>query len=146
MNKSVFYNYRWVEDQPVANRLIEIWPNIIKIVIYWRKLPASKKPSSKSYHAVDRAVGDEFTVAKLSFFSFIAMLLKPYLTKYQTDMPMLPFLGKDLENLHRSLLELIVKPEMLSNCYSSLDILRINLTDAETYMKKKDMSFIFRFN
>ena len=41
-------------------------------------------------------------------------LLQSYLTKYQTDDPMLPVLGKDLERLHRSLLELIIKPDVLN--------------------------------
>ena len=64
------------------------------MVIHWESLPKSSWPNSKSYDAVVKGVKDELTFAKLSFFSFIAGLLKPYLTKYQTDQPMIPFLAK----------------------------------------------------
>ena len=33
---------QWVEDTGVANRLIEIWYSVIKIVRYWEKLTKSK--------------------------------------------------------------------------------------------------------
>ena len=86
---SLSFHHRWVEEQQVASRLNEIWPNIKKIVGYWEKLLASKRPSSKSYLAVKKGVEDELFVAKLSFFGYIASLLQPYLTKYQTDDPMM---------------------------------------------------------
>ena len=43
-----FCGIRWVEDQNVAERLLEVWPNIIKIVAFWKSLPKSKQPSSKT--------------------------------------------------------------------------------------------------
>ena len=104
MSLSFVFIIRWVEDQQVASRLKEVWPNIKKIVGYWEKLPASKRPSSKSYSAVKKGVEDELLVASL---------LQPYLTKYQTDDPILLFLGKDLERLHKSLLQLVIKPDVL---------------------------------
>ena len=39
-----------------------------------------------------RAVNDQLTVAKLSLFIYVAGILKPYLKKYQTDMPMIPYI------------------------------------------------------
>ena len=102
-------HFRWVEDQAVADRLKKIWPHIIKMVTHWESLPKSSRPNSKSYDAVVKGVKDELTFAKLSFFSFIAGLLKPYLTKYQTDQPMIPFLAKDLEAMYKSLMRLILK-------------------------------------
>lgn len=105
-NVSVNHNCGWSEDQLFANKLNQLWPNI-KINNYWRKLSVSKRPSSKSYFAVDKAVGVEFTVAKFSFFRGIASLLQPYLSRFQTIMPMLPYLGKTLERLHRNLFILL---------------------------------------
>ena len=104
MPLSFIFILRWVEDQQVGSRLKEVWLNITKIVGYWEKLPASKRPSSKSYLAVKKGVEDELLVARLSFFNYIINLLQPCLSKYQKDDPMLPFLGKDLERLLRSLL------------------------------------------
>ena len=127
----------------MASRLKEIWPNIKKIVGYWEKLPASTRPSSKSYLAVKKGVEDELLLAKLSFFSYIASLLQPYLTKYQTDNLLLPFLGKDLERLHMSLLQLVIKPDVLDKCGSPPALLQIDSSDKSIYLKLKDIHFGF---
>ena len=64
--------FSWVGDQAVANRLKEIWPNIVKVISYWESLPKSRRPSSQSYDNVIKGVKDDWIVAKLSFFSFLA--------------------------------------------------------------------------
>ena len=46
-----FCGIRWVEDLKVAERVLEVWPNIAKIVAFWRSLPESKQPFSKSFQA-----------------------------------------------------------------------------------------------
>ena len=78
------------------------------MVTHWESLPKSSRPNSKSYDPVVKGVKDELTFAKLSFFSFIAGLLKPYLTKYQTDQPMIPFLAKDLEAMYHVMIVLVM--------------------------------------
>ena len=81
----------------MANRLQDIWPNVKKIVNHWQSLPKSCRLQSKSYEAVDKAVDDPLILPKLSVF---ASLLQVYLSKYQTDMSMIPYLGKDLQRLY----------------------------------------------
>ena len=93
--------------------------------------------------AAKKGVEDELLVAKLSVFSYIASLLQPYLTKYQTDDPMLPFLGKDLERLHRSLLQLVIKPDVLDKCESPAALLQIDFSDKSISLKLKDIHFGF---
>ena len=51
----VFCSYPWVEDKPVADRLIEIWPNIVKTCKYWTSLRKSKQPKCKSFQLVTKA-------------------------------------------------------------------------------------------
>ena len=58
---------RWIEDSVVADRLIKIWENIIKVVKYFEKFPKSKQPSSKSFLYVQKAVYDVFSPAKFQF-------------------------------------------------------------------------------
>ena len=135
-------HFRWVEDQAVADRLKKIWPHIIKMVTHWESLPKSSRPNSKSYDAVVKGVKDELTFAKLSFFSFIAGLLKPYLTKYQTDQPMIPFLAKDLEAMYKSLMRLILKTQSFDDC-SGNDLLRVDLSNKSNYLKPKDIHLGF---
>ena len=78
----LFYTVRWIEDVVVADRLIEVWPNIKQIMNFWEKLPKSKQPSNKSYNTLKTAVLDELVIAKLGFFSYLAGMFKPSLTAY----------------------------------------------------------------
>ena len=50
---------RWVEDKKVAERLLEIWPHISKVVAFWLKLPKSRRPKCKGFESVKEAVEDE---------------------------------------------------------------------------------------
>ena len=107
------------------------------------KLPASKSSSSKSYLAFKKGVEDDLLVVKLFFFKYIASLLQPNLTKYQTDDSMLPFLGKGLERLQRSLLQLVTKPDVLEKCEFPAVLLQIDFSDRSIYLKLKDIHFGF---
>ena len=99
-----FYSVvRWIEDQHVAERLIETLPNIKRLVKFWQSLPKSN--SSKSYEVVVEAVADPLVVGKLHFVSYVASLLKPYLKKFQLEQPMIPYLKKELLLLCRNVLE-----------------------------------------
>ena len=108
--------FSWVEDLLVAERLLAIWNDIVKLVKYWEALPKAKQPSSKSYMNVKMALADDLIPAKLKFFCFIAEIVKPFLTKYQTDKPMVPYLYHDIVRIIRRLMQLIVKPEILNKC------------------------------
>ncbi|XP_057299676.1 uncharacterized protein LOC130630266 [Hydractinia symbiolongicarpus] len=138
---------RWVEDKVVAERLIEIWENIVKIVKFWEGLPKSKRPASKSYGYVKDAAKDLLTPAKLKFFSFLAGILQPFLVMYQTDKPMVPYMYQDLTKLLKNLMRLIVKPDVLTKCESISDLKAVNLNDNSVLMKPKNynLGFATRF-
>ena len=76
-------------------------------------LPPSKQTKCKGYEVVKGAIKDTFTVAKLKFFSLIASRLKPYLTIYQSQKPLIPLLCDDLQSLYKELLGLTIKSEVL---------------------------------
>ncbi|KAF4114191.1 hypothetical protein G5714_004414 [Onychostoma macrolepis] len=89
---------------PVAERAVQVWPVIMKYVdaVKQKKLP---NPGTASYDTIEAAQADPFIIAKLQFFLAISRTFNPFLTKYQTDEPVLPFLVKDLsELLKKSLL------------------------------------------
>ena len=73
---------RWIEDRRVADRLIEIWTQVVKIVDYWGGLGKKKRPSSKSYEHIKKCVAHPLIILKLHFFSYIAGLLEPFLKLY----------------------------------------------------------------
>ena len=73
--------------------------------------------------------------AKLQFFCFIAGIMQPFLTKYQSDKPIL--------KLIKRLIQLIVKPDLLEKCENYLDFRRIDLDNKESITKSKDMNIGF---
>ena len=119
--------FRWGESKKSFDRLISIWDNVYKIVNYWEKLPKSKRPKSKSYSNLKSAVLDDFTVAKLQCFSYIASKVEPYLKMYQTDNPMIPYMYFDLKTMLKDLLEIIVEPEVIQKCKTGKRLIKIDL-------------------
>ena len=130
-------------DLPVTERLLTIWNDITKLVKYWEALPKAKRPSSKSYMNVKMAVADDLIPAELKFFCFIAEIVKPYLTKYQTDKSMVPYLYHDIVRIIRRLMQLIVKPEILDKCSTFLDFKGVDLDNKNTMVKPKNMNIGF---
>ena len=80
-----FCSTRWVEEKPVADKLLEIWPNIVKTVKYWTSLPKSKQPKCKSFDIVSKAVNDVLTQLKLSFSSYMASLFDSFLKNIKVN-------------------------------------------------------------
>lgn len=119
-----FCGTRWVEDKKVAEKLIKLWPNMIKLFGYWEGLCASKRPGSKSYKNTKKGIDDPLTVAKLHFFSFVAGLLQPFLKFFQGDGPLIPFFCNNIRSVYISLLELIVKEKALENV-NSYDLVKL---------------------
>ena len=140
---SILYSFRWVENKKVADRLIVVWDNMKKIISFWEKLQKSKRPSSKSYLTVKESVEDPLVTAKLQFFSFVSSIAEPYLRKYQTDKPMIPFVYFDLKDLVIKLLDIIVKPTVINNCKSRKQLKEIDLSNEENLISfcKINMGF-----
>ena len=88
----MFCGTRWVEDEKVASRTIDIWDNGVKICNHWKSLSKSKQPGSKSYLTLLEVTKDPLLKAKLHFFSYVAKVASPCLHIYQFTVPMMPFL------------------------------------------------------
>lgn len=134
-----FCAHRWVEDLAVAERAIEIWPAVQTYINSHRKLPKSKVPSSASYCTVKEATADPLFVAKLHFFAFVARQLKPFLEKFQTDAPMVPFLAKELQSTTRDLLSCYIKREELEKLKTPLQLLKLDPQDKANHVPLKQL-------
>ena len=67
----------------------------------------------------------------------------PYLTSYQSQKPMIPFLHSDLQ-LVKELLGLTIKSELIDKCKGNLrSLLKIDLRDVNNHIKKKDVHLGF---
>ena len=121
-----FCGHRWVENSPVIERAVEIWPNIVKFVeaVKTKKV---KNPGISSFDTICTATVDPLIMAKFHFFVAVSASFTPFLTKYQTDRPMLPFLIKDPSDLLKSLMKRFVKKEHQET--SAVRISQIKVTD-----------------
>ena len=70
--------------------------------------------------------------------SFVAGTVEPYLTTYQTDKPMLPFMYANLMELVRNLLKHFIESRVVENCRSGSDLKKVDVNNAVNHIKKKD--------
>ena len=134
-----FCSTRWLEDAPVAERAIEIWPKVVKYIKEIEAGPKSKIPKIASFSTLRSATKNPLMPAKLQFFVTQANVLKPYLAKYQTQNPMAVFMAEDIYNLVHSLFSKFVKKEVLENVNSMAKIARIELEKDENLVELKKM-------
>ena len=123
--------------------MIEVWPNLITLITFWTSFPKSKQPTCKSYGNICDAVQDPFMISKLTFFSFVCGLVKPYLKVFQSDHPMVPFIYSEVKSVIKSLLSLIVKPSIIEKSKTATDLKNINLSSEENLLPIKDVEMGF---
>ena len=92
---------------------------MVKLFDFWNTLAKSRCPNSNSFHNEKKGIDDPLTVAKLCFFSFLAGLHQQFLTAFQGDGPMFPFLCSSIKELVVSLLGLIVRPKVIEEAQTS---------------------------
>ena len=125
-----FCSARWIEDESVASRAIEIWEIIVKVIKHCQVLSASERPKqNKSYETLVKHYLDRVMLAKFHFFKFVASIFKNYLTSFQTDNPMLPFLS--VEKIMRRLMNMFVKKEVLEEANTAYKLIKLDLSKKE---------------
>ena len=96
---SVIITVSWIENKMVAIRLNKIWDDLDKLHTFWDSLPKSKRPYSKSYYTLKAALDGKLIPGKIHFFEHIASITEPYLKRYHTDKPMVPFMYYELKDI-----------------------------------------------
>ena len=108
-----FCRTRWVENVDVAERVLNIWPHVENFV---QAIQAGrfKKPQTKYWSTIVECCSDPLFLAKVNIFLTFTKDFTPFLVKYQSDLPLLPFIADDLVQLLRTLLGRFVKSDILS--------------------------------
>lgn len=132
-----FCNHRWLENEPVAKRTVEIWPSPVKYVAETETKKRAQQPTCNSYAVLKEFTKDKLILAKLEFFRLVANILQPFLAFYQTDKPVLPFMAEDLVTLLKSLLRRFIKPDMLAQCDTLDKLSKIDVTKKEDFVTYK---------
>ena len=131
-------SHRWLENVSVANRAIEILRPFREFV---RAVTAKivKNPGTKSYDLVKSALSDHLLESKLCVFVSVAKCVEPFLTLYQTDKVMVPFLSADLELLIKKLMKRFLK---LGDSVSAYELTKIDVNAKNLDVNKVDVGFI----
>ena len=138
-----FVNHRWLENIPVAERVISVWDSVQQFVqkVDSKEIP---KPDNKSYKTIKEAVKDRLVLAKLEFFCSVAKLLQSFLTKLQTDRPVTPFLCTDLTSVIRSLMRKFIRPSCLDDADTPEKLLRIDIEDSSNHLTYSKIEIGFK--
>ena len=136
-----FCKHRWLENVLVAERT----QSVHSVVKYVQSAMAGKvpQPQNKSFQIVQEFVADPFMTAKVAFFLSVPKQVTPFLTLYQTDKPMLPFLATDLYSMLRGLMRRFIKTAVISEAKTPLKLTKLDPADSSIHAShsKNDLGF-----
>ena len=90
---------------------------------YWESLSRSRFPQIKSNERLVECYSDSLVPAKLHFLLFVEGIFEPYLTRFETDASMVPFMFDELSAIFKTLLGLIFKKDAIDNAQSTASML-----------------------
>lgn len=134
--------HRWVENVEVAERALKVWPHVKKFI--QSLITAKKAINTKSFEHLKGCMDDVLLIAKIESFISIAKVLQPFLKRYQTDAPLLPFMAQDLFNMLRSLLQRFVTPAVFKECTSVTALLSADLSDIKNLLPPGEVDIGFK--
>ena len=93
-----FCGHRWLENEPVVIRALAVWDKVVKYVeaVMEKKVP---HPHNMSFDVLLVATKDKLMKARFHFFQSVSMAVTPFLTRYQSDEPILLYMAEDLKKL-----------------------------------------------
>ena len=126
-----FAPHRWIENQRVLLRAQDMIKHLDCYVRAVSDKKVSNPPKCQSYENVVSFLKDPLLEAKIVFMVKMCKPLETFLTLYQRDCPMVPFLFKDLEDLLVKIMKKFIKP-------SAIDI-EVNVKASENCLPLKNL-------
>lgn len=130
---------RWVENASVIDRAIKVIPNLRKYIDGVK----TKPPQTKNYEIIKKCLADEFLGAKLSFMLTVALQLEPFLTTFQSNKPLLPFMYGDLFSLMKNIFNRFVKKEKMDTVKNGQHLLDLDVENSANLLTAKDIDIGF---
>ena len=128
----------------MAERAVVIWPNIQRCVnTVLSTTPRSNIPKRQSFQNLREHVLNPLTSAKLQFFISVAKVLQPFLKKYQTDKPMVPFITEDLLFILKAILDKFIREPVIEGATTAVKLINIDIMKIGNILppKKVDIGF-----
>jgi hypothetical protein len=134
-----FCEVRWTENCAVIERALAIWAHVCKFV-----REVKPKPTADTFQVVQSASLDPTLIPKLEFFLSVSAILEPFLRRFQTSLPIIPFLFEELHSIVMSLFTRFIKKSVLERGTSIQKLCSINLEgDSEDLLSLKEMDVGF---
>ena len=135
---------RWLENLAVAGKSLTLLSSMRE---YCRQAELEKTAPKEheGYQFVAKAVTlDKLLKAKHHFWISLAQDFHPFLSTYQTNRPMVPFLASDLEKLLRSIMSRFLKESVTTSAKTFTQLAKIDVTsnDNSKLSKAVDMGII----
>ena len=104
---------------------------------------AVPNPGTTSYDTVASCTKDQLIVVKLLCFISIAKQVNEFLVLYQTDKPMVPFIGSDLRRMLVGVMKRFVKKDIMKSADSAVKLMKIDPLDKNVHKSysKVDLGF-----
>ncbi|KAL5510112.1 hypothetical protein EMCRGX_G005601 [Ephydatia muelleri] len=134
-----FVVHRWVENVRVLERFLEVLPDLRKYTLFVMEKKLSD-PHTKSFDTVKSGCQDFLAEAKLNFALTLAKQVQPFLTKYQSDSPLLPFLVLDLLDMLKSIISKFLTAEFAAQLKTCTQLSKVDLRD-RSHHKQVDLGF-----
>ena len=109
-----FCKARWAGNEIIATRAIQIGGDFVKLIKDYELLCQSKRPKNNmSYDTLVKAHTDKLMLVKLNLFPDTASMWNAFLIKFQSDLPLVPFLSDCLEDSMRSMMKKFLIREVI---------------------------------
>jgi len=90
-------------------------------------------PKTKSYETIKQCCANHLVPVRLAFFLSVSKQITPFLTEYQTDKPMLPFLCTDLFKVEKTLMGRFIKSDKTAGLTSAYQLLKFDVQAKENH-------------
>lgn len=135
-------SFRWLENAGPAQRAVDILPNLVAFCSAVKNKTITE-PTCKSFKDVMKMLGDPLLKTKLEIFISIAKVVEPFLSRYQTDRPMIPFLFDDLGDLMKTLMQKVLKCDIVGTTTSIQNAMLVNLHSSENFVDPSEVKIGF---
>jgi len=134
-----FCGHRWLENGKAIDRFLEI---IVKLAVFCVKSKDRKNfdPQDERYPLLLKNTKSNIFPAYLEFSNAVCRDIEPFMTLFQAERPLGPFMYSKLKDLLSSLLERVVKPDVLNKNKTGFKLLKL-VNDDLRNKRDKDKPF-----
>ena len=125
----------------VGQRVLEIWP-YVQMYIATVKACKCPFPKTKSFATVSESCEDPIFLVKVNIFTTVAKDITWLLTKYKTDMPMLPYLSADLHEVIYDLATRIGKLGVMANIKGPVKLFALSPDDRSQHVNTAAVNIV----